>query len=305
MFSIDNFDLEPGEYYIALAIDGKFVCQPYHIYIYRYGENSELAYNIVSEQEKTAELAQPRNGYYMGDVTVPSEINGYKVKSLTGSAFTHSDKITSVSLPSTIEKIGDGAFYGASSLQSLSIDATVPPTLGVDAFSKEGSENTRIELPEGTANLYKRTAGWDSFHIPSWNIVVGEGIQVTSGLAVNPEDNKVYAPYYVSSDEQLTLHVAGIADEAGGAYIALSDGTVITIPAKGGTVTLPALGIKDGVCHLTGDLAGVADILLDAVACADIYSLQGIVVKRNATAADIRDLAPGIYIIAGRKYIKR
>ncbi len=128
---------------------------------------------------------------------------------------------------------------------------------------------------------------------------------MTSGLAVNPEDNKVYAPYYVSSDEQLTLNVTGIADEVGGAYIALSDGTVMTVPAKGGTVTLPALGIKDGVCHLTGDLAGVADILLDAAASADIYSLQGTVVKRNATAADIRDLAPGIYIIAGRKYIKR
>lgn len=305
MFAIDNFDLEPGEYYVALAIDGSFVCQPYHIYISRYCENGELAYNIVSEKDKTVELAQPRNGYYMGDVTVPAEIDGYKVKSLTGSAFTHSDKISSVTLPSSVEKIGDGAFYGASSLQTLRIEATVPPTLGVDAFSKEGCESTSIELHEGTANLYKRTAGWDSFHIPSWTIVAGEGIQVTSGLAVNPEDNKVYAPYYVSSDEQLTLRVAGIADEVGGAYIALSDGTVITVPAKGGTVTLPALGIKDGVCHLTGDLAGVADILFDTAASADIYSLQGSVVKRNATAADIRDLAPGIYIIAGRKYIKR
>lgn len=35
----------------------------------------------------------------------------------------------------------------------------------------------------------------------------------------------------------------------------------------------------------------------------DIYTLQGVLVKRDATEEDIRKLAPGIYIIAGRKVL--
>lgn len=35
----------------------------------------------------------------------------------------------------------------------------------------------------------------------------------------------------------------------------------------------------------------------------DIYNLQGICIKRNATEEDVKALAPGLYIIAGKKVI--
>lgn len=51
------------------------------------------------------------------------------------------------------------------------------------------------------------------------------------------------------------------------------------------------------------DFLGVESVTVDANAPAssDIYNLQGVLIKRNASAADIKALAPGIYIIAGRK----
>lgn len=36
---------------------------------------------------------------------------------------------------------------------------------------------------------------------------------------------------------------------------------------------------------------------------ADVYTLQGMLVRRNATADDLRSLRPGLYIIAGRKVL--
>lgn len=45
----------------------------------------------------------------------------------------------------------------------------------------------------------------------------------------------------------------------------------------------------------------VSDILSDAETHTDIYNLQGILIKRNATADDINSLHPGLYIIGGRK----
>ena len=47
--------------------------------------------------------------------------------------------------------------------------------------------------------------------------------------------------------------------------------------------------------------SSVSDILSDANAHTDIYNLQGILIKRNATADDINSLHPGLYIIGGRK----
>ena len=50
---------------------------------------------------------------------------------------------------------------------------------------------------------------------------------------------------------------------------------------------------------------GIGTVTDDAAdAPADVYGLDGVLVKRAATAADIRDLAPGFYIVGGRKILK-
>lgn len=55
--------------------------------------------------------------------------------------------------------------------------------------------------------------------------------------------------------------------------------------------------------------SGINDILNDetdnAVRPNDIYTLQGVCLKKNASEADINALSPGIYIVAGKKvYVK-
>jgi len=56
-------------------------------------------------------------------------------------------------------------------------------------------------------------------------------------------------------------------------------------------------GIVTGIDSISGDSNA------DIVRPNDIYNLQGIMIKRNATQADIDNLAPGLYIIAGKKVL--
>lgn len=50
--------------------------------------------------------------------------------------------------------------------------------------------------------------------------------------------------------------------------------------------------------------SGVGEIAADCDArSADVYNTQGMLVKANASQDDIDALAPGLYIIAGRKVI--
>lgn len=58
--------------------------------------------------------------------------------------------------------------------------------------------------------------------------------------------------------------------------------------------------------------SGIEDILVDTNKNGEygnmpnhIYNIQGVLIKQNATASDIRSLSPGIYIIGGKKIIVR
>lgn len=56
--------------------------------------------------------------------------------------------------------------------------------------------------------------------------------------------------------------------------------------------------------------SGVGDVVVDYDAANgaianDIYNMQGVCVKRNATADDVKGLAPGLYIVGGKKVLVR
>lgn len=67
------------------------------------------------------------------------------------SLFSGCSRITSVTLPSSIESIGDGAFLGVSRLQSITIPSGLK-SIGVAAFSGCG-QLTAIEIPSGVTSI--------------------------------------------------------------------------------------------------------------------------------------------------------
>jgi hypothetical protein len=67
---------------------------------------------------------------FTGHLTIPSNITSIPQRLVQNS------KVTSVTLPSTCTEIGSYAFYGCNQMQSLTILATTPPSLGTGPFQK-------------------------------------------------------------------------------------------------------------------------------------------------------------------------
>lgn len=89
-------------------------------------------------------------------VTMPS------VETIYNGAFSFSSSLTSVTIGDKVTSIQTQAFFNATSLTSLIIKATTPPTLGTDVFT--GTHNSLvIYVPSGSVNAYKTASRWNNF----------------------------------------------------------------------------------------------------------------------------------------------
>lgn len=69
--------------------------------------------------------------------------------------------ITAVTIPDNVSIIGNYAFYGCSSLTSITVEATIPPTLGNNVF--DNTNNCPIYVPSESVNAYKTAEGWSDY----------------------------------------------------------------------------------------------------------------------------------------------
>ena len=81
----------------------------------------------------------------VGTITIPNEVEGYKVTKIYNDAFKSCKGITKVTIPSSVESIGDYAFQYCNALSSVELGNGVN-TIGSDAFS-------------GCTSLYSITGG--------------------------------------------------------------------------------------------------------------------------------------------------
>ena len=82
----------------------------------------------------------------------------------SGMVFMFCEQLTKVHLPSTITSLGYGSFMGCP-LEQLTIDATVPPTIGArnNPFDGDCYETCQLNVPEGSVDAYKEAAVWSNF----------------------------------------------------------------------------------------------------------------------------------------------
>lgn len=69
-----------------------------------------------------------------GDITIPSELDGYTVKRIESTAFRFNNSITGVTIPETVDHISSYAFEGCSSLSSVVFETTSFINIGYAAF---------------------------------------------------------------------------------------------------------------------------------------------------------------------------
>ena len=102
------------------------------------------------------------------ELVIPEE-----VQTIDNYAFCN-NPLKKLTLPSTITSIGSGAFLNNYSLQSITCNATTPPSLGENAFNHNIS--TTVKVPLSSIAAYRQAEGWKNFTNYYGGEVIADGI---------------------------------------------------------------------------------------------------------------------------------
>jgi hypothetical protein len=67
-----------------------------------------------------------------------------------------------VTIPNSVTSIGEAAFYECSGLTSVTINNSIPPTLGTYAFYNNAS-GRKIYVPAESVDTYKAATNWSTY----------------------------------------------------------------------------------------------------------------------------------------------
>ena len=105
-----------------------------------------------------------------GDITIPSKVvyNGinYNITRIGSGYFSNftsfrDSELTTVTIPSSITSIGQGAFWqNSGTLTTVTVQSTTPPTLEGDAFYAQSID---LIIPSGASKEAYKAAGWIGF----------------------------------------------------------------------------------------------------------------------------------------------
>jgi hypothetical protein len=128
--------------------------------IYEYGDFTYCIYN-----DNTAVIAEYKGSDQ--NVTIPSDIEGNKVVSISPGAFSYNTTIISVTLPESVEIIGEMAFDGCTSLKTVNLGNKVW-SIGPDAFNETLWENSLTDefVILGDSLLFKYNGADSNVTIP-------------------------------------------------------------------------------------------------------------------------------------------
>ena len=105
-----------------------------------------------------------RGAFHSCQALTQVDLRGSEVKELGEVAFASCTALTKVFLPASVEKIDDLVFGYCSALQSITIDALNPPTLGDDIFfGLNADQIPNIYVPAISVNDYKTAAKWSTY----------------------------------------------------------------------------------------------------------------------------------------------
>ena len=274
-------------------------------------------YNLTSIllPEDISEIGERAfKGTGLKNITVPSGV-------IADNAFANC-YLDDVILGSKVESIGEKAFEDNNAIKNVYSTSTTPPLAQNNSFSYYGAQ---LWVPEeAIETYYNNPRCWYRFY--GKPLICPEGIEMTGPTSIKGIPGETVqlsasiSPSNVSLDRVLwTSTNSDIAS--------VDNNGLVTIHMFDSPST-ERRGLGDGNCQIIastlyedGPVAVVnIDSLLTSIeyinfmdvnggsgdinSTRDIYSLQGVCMKREATQEDIDALAPGIYIIGGKKVVK-
>ena len=146
----------------------------------------EYRYRLHNDE---AALVSNETWKYTGDIVVPSKVKAsdgksYKVTGIDDRCFQNCKTVTSVTLPSTISKIGQYCFADCEQMKSVNIPSAIK-TISQYTFSNCRSL-TSIEIPSGVTRLgeycFSGCSGIASIKIPAAVTEIAQGCFAGTGL---------------------------------------------------------------------------------------------------------------------------
>lgn len=275
-----------------------------------------------------------------GDIYIPDyvRIDGemYCVTKIGDNAFANAgDRITSVYIPNSVEEIGKEAFrdctaltyvhlgselvsigeraFSYAKIDVLECEAVIPPYLFKDCFL--GAEVKLLRVPTSALVAYLTTNyegayGWSGLG----NDIEGSNFEANRVATRAEEDSVKLDPTAIVFESvsidpcmmNVRLQPVGactvIEWASSNIEVATIDRGLITFIGEQGTSVFTAV-TSNGLIAKSPEVSGVEEIFTENVVAVNIYNLQGVCLKRNATKADVESLASGLYIIGGKKVL--
>ena len=242
-----------------------------------------VTFRVLSKEEKTVQIGAGEGENYRavsteatGELTIPNEVNGYRVVRVGEAAFESCSQLTAINLPDEVDSIGGSAFLGCAGLTSFSVPQNVKtiPKMGF-AYC---SYLHQVTLPDGVLvisddafnccnHLQKITfpeslcfIGWCSFkctdlrdlYIPKNLFIDADAFFNTPHLATITVDKD--NPYYESpegSNALISIYTARKALMLGtGQTIVPDDIDTFGMDAISGNVDLTEINIPRTVTHI-------------------------------------------------------
>ncbi len=246
-------------------------------------------------------------GCSLSEIVIPSNIT-----TIGESAF-ENNKLTNVIIGCGTAEIGNNAFAYNNSIATINVTAVEPPVATDDVFS---TQDAQLNVLKESREAYENAVCWYQFEgldlVPvSVFKILNESVpsraadanakQLQFTVSVEPANAslKEYIFWESSNPEVATVDNNGLVT-----FTDATEGTAeITAKTLYDGVVASATVTAEGTLGIDGVIFDSNDGAADSVRPNDIYNLQGVCLKRNASQADVDALAPGFYIVGGKKVL--
>lgn len=274
-----------------------------------------FAYNLIADLTLSPSIRYIDDYAFAGSYHLKNFTSSPCLEKIGEGAFSECYELEKIIIGSNVKVIGDKAFDGCNTLKSVISTAIEPPVAANNSFS---FYDLKMYIPQGSQQDYNDSYCWHLFlgyEDPGVNI---EPVSIKSNVttidfdenntfqinaSIEPANVTVPYLFYMSTNPRIatvdsnglvTMHKNTPTRSEMEAETNNCEIRIMTLYADGPVSTIK---VKD----LSAIDEIIADIPSNQEQPNNIYNMQGILIKADATPDDINELAPALYIIGGRK----
>jgi hypothetical protein len=178
-------------------------------------EGVDMTFEIISAEDMTCEVRGNDNykpaidSKTSGTVTIPEEVNGYKVTSIGWAAFYECAELQKIIIPQTVTKIGPDAFLGCRKLESADIPSSVK-SIDYQAFMYCKSLTSFI-IPDGVTEI-----PYNMLTATNFTSVIPPGYERKGKYVIIPESvTRIIGASFICDSLESVVLPAGVKEVGG------------------------------------------------------------------------------------------